>query len=690
MHEDPLGVYYRYIIWSQQISPSIHDLKHVNSLYIQTINMFRKEKFLEKYRNDKRFIEICLLYGCTTDYNDAADLYKMMCQHKIGCQSVDFYKQWSEHYEHVGDVKNMERAGKILNQVASKHIHEGHEDFEKLKNARKFLDHRMIRKTLLTSQIKDENTREKQTLKSLVTTGESKKVGSVRITTMEDKVRVEQRKTTKPTSNTKLQVYNEEDDDNDEMFTQSGSKQGKLSEKHHRYKENEKHASQWVGRTLPQTSHASHQSNPAFEVYRDEDDKEPSQDNNTGNKKARGISNVEVYLSEQKTIQNSQYSESHRKLMKKFNDSENVMRMYPVDKVYTPMGEFQIDEVLLARWKVKQKKKEAARKKQEEKERTERELMEYKIKLEKREEQLKNLIQATNEMPNSTMNSQHANNQSQAQNSMSSKAPTSGENNFEGENFNEMTMNYNMALQKLHFEDDKKDETQESNDSTPTEEKCPDNKSSLLQQSMYNFTHDVLQNSENDVLTVGDRTADIMDFFPDMEANENANSQSTKRQHLDDSMVAIEEKSPKLDEDVGYLDTSNLLDCLPDVEPCASNVDMKKKQDFDESVSFSEVKGDQKEASKMQVLEEPSVNQDISVNILQKTMDKTNNRDVSKIQVFEDPTQNASQFQVFQDKTQDISKMQRNEKGQHLSGFQPFEDNTQDVSKFQTKKELSG
>ena len=45
-------------------------------------------------------------------------------------------------------------------------------------------------------------------------------------------------------------------------------------------------------------------------------------------------------------------------------------------------------------------------------------------------------------------------------------------------------------------------------------------KSSLLQQSMYNFTHDVLQNSENDVLTVGDRTADIMDFFPDMEANE--------------------------------------------------------------------------------------------------------------------------------------------------------------------------
>ena len=52
------------------------------------------------------------------------------------------------------------------------------------------------------------------------------------------------------------------------------------------------------------------------------------------------------------------------------------------------------------------------------------------------------------------MNSQHANNQSQAQNSMSSKAPASGENNFE--NFNEMTMNYNMALQKLNFEDDKK------------------------------------------------------------------------------------------------------------------------------------------------------------------------------------------------------------------------------------------
>ena len=62
---------------------------------------------------------------------------------------------------------------------------------------------------------------------------------------------MEQRKTTKPTSNTKLQVYNEEDDDNDEMFAQSGGKNtGKLSEKHQRYKENEKHASQWVGRTV--------------------------------------------------------------------------------------------------------------------------------------------------------------------------------------------------------------------------------------------------------------------------------------------------------------------------------------------------------------------------------------------------------------------------------------------------------
>merc|ERR1712202_127875 len=123
---------------------------------------------------------------------------------------------------------------------------------------------------------------------------------------------------------------------------------------------------------------------------------------------------------------------------KKFNDNENVMRMYPVDKVYTPMGEFQIDEVILARWKVKQKKKqeerrkeEELRKKQEEKEREEREMKEKMAEMEKkllkREEQLKNFIQATNEMPNSTMNSQ-ANNQSR---NVSSKAPPTCENNPE-------------------------------------------------------------------------------------------------------------------------------------------------------------------------------------------------------------------------------------------------------------------
>ena len=45
-----------------------------------------------------------------------------------------------------------------------------------------------------------------------------------------------------------MQVYNEAEEDNDEMFAQSSS--NKLSEKHHKYKENEKHASQWVGRTV--------------------------------------------------------------------------------------------------------------------------------------------------------------------------------------------------------------------------------------------------------------------------------------------------------------------------------------------------------------------------------------------------------------------------------------------------------
>ena len=45
-----------------------------------------------------------------------------------------------------------------------------------------------------------------------------------------------------------MQVYNEAEEDNDEMFAQSSS--SKLSEKHHKYKENEKHASQWVGRTV--------------------------------------------------------------------------------------------------------------------------------------------------------------------------------------------------------------------------------------------------------------------------------------------------------------------------------------------------------------------------------------------------------------------------------------------------------
>merc|ERR1712096_89639 len=158
-----------------------------------------------------------------------------------------------------------------------------------------------------------------------------------------------------------------------------------------------------------------------------------------------------------KTVQNSQYSESHRKLMKKFNDNENVMRMYPVDKVYTPMGEFQIDEVILARWKVKQKKKqEEMRKKQEEKEREEREMKEKMAEMErkllKREEQLKNFTQATNEMPDSTMNSQ-TNNQSR---NVSSKAPPTCENNPEENGDDDdfgMTMNVNMALQKLQFEE---------------------------------------------------------------------------------------------------------------------------------------------------------------------------------------------------------------------------------------------
>ena len=55
-------------------------------------------------------------YG-TTNHKDASELYKTMYRDGIGTECVDFYKQWADHYERLGDVKNLERAAKLLNEV---------------------------------------------------------------------------------------------------------------------------------------------------------------------------------------------------------------------------------------------------------------------------------------------------------------------------------------------------------------------------------------------------------------------------------------------------------------------------------------------------------------------------------------------------------------------------------------------
>uniref|UniRef100_F6ZSW4 Uncharacterized protein n=1 Tax=Ciona intestinalis TaxID=7719 RepID=F6ZSW4_CIOIN len=125
-------------------------------------------------------------------------------------------------------------------------------------------------------------------------------------------------------------------------------------------KENTTAPSVWKGAEVQlnrnKTTTAISSSNKPFTICQDVD--VPSQEQATPLASRKLSKSVEVILTERKWKKHEE-SDFHRAIREQHGDADhNVVRMYPVEKVYSAVGEFQPEEILAACWLKKQREEE--------------------------------------------------------------------------------------------------------------------------------------------------------------------------------------------------------------------------------------------------------------------------------------------------------------------------------------------
>lgn len=97
---DPLSVWCKYIKWVEQNFPKGGREGHIKQLMERCLSILKDEK---KYFDDHRFVDIMLKYAGFS--SRPLDVYNHMYSNKIGCQSAEFFINWSWELEQLGNLK---------------------------------------------------------------------------------------------------------------------------------------------------------------------------------------------------------------------------------------------------------------------------------------------------------------------------------------------------------------------------------------------------------------------------------------------------------------------------------------------------------------------------------------------------------------------------------------------------------
>ncbi|XP_063445056.1 mitotic checkpoint serine/threonine-protein kinase BUB1-like [Mytilus trossulus] len=340
--EDPLEVWYRYLVWTEQNCVKGGKENNLEKLLENYLKQFTEEK---RYHNDPRYVSAWIRYANMC--KDPSDIFNYMFDQKIGNELSCFYESWAWILEQMGNTKK-------ANLIYQEGIKRRSEPMDLLE--RKYNNFQMRVARGLAGKIMDdapeESVEKRAALGQLKTM--SRKVPVNRADNTALKPRGLGLQSIKPAQvGQSFQIFNDENQD-----PSLPGQQGDWSDvptKAAVNKENERKAGVWSKAKIPCKTVAPPPT-PSFTPFIDETADQPM----ATPRKLPEVGNQ--VLSARKPLK---HTDNLHNLRHETNDPTQ-RSMYCKDKVYCGAEEYSLEEIRAAKWFSKKKKEEDKRRLEEE------------------------------------------------------------------------------------------------------------------------------------------------------------------------------------------------------------------------------------------------------------------------------------------------------------------------------------
>lgn len=319
---DPIGPWDRYLKWTQQNYP-------IGENKITFENILRKfvSKFIKhaEYKNDPRYIKAWIMLAELS--TDPENIFSYMKSEGFGVQCSLFYIAWADELEKYGNIKK----ASLIYQLGEDNNAEPLSLLLKMKHAFEMRSARESFKSFNTEKSSPPNAR--KALKSLSETIRVPLAGS----------KAQHAKTSN--AQTSLTIFQDEES----PITIQDGKWADLPDHVTANKENNLlRPSTWQNphknrsSRMPRPRVSSTSTTTSFEIF---DDSSSSTDPVCPPSARKVSKTVERFLSESK---HHLHNESIQQMLFETADDKDikVVRQYPVEKVYSALGEFQLEEII--------------------------------------------------------------------------------------------------------------------------------------------------------------------------------------------------------------------------------------------------------------------------------------------------------------------------------------------------------
>ncbi|XP_052789856.1 mitotic checkpoint serine/threonine-protein kinase BUB1-like isoform X2 [Mya arenaria] len=348
--DDPIEVWYKYILWAEQTFPKGGSESVLTKLLERCARQFNTD---ERYKNDERYIYVWMKMADIC--NDPLEIYKFMYDQSFGCELGCFYEGWACLLEQLGNYK---KADAVFQNGLQKNA----QPYEQLKAKHEQFQSRVARRVASGAEIGAEEAQaeaaapHRQVLSQLRTLGKKKQAPVSRVgSAIQGSAGVlsgARSKGSSKTSNTGIQIFC--DENQPPALPPQTAQYGTAPTREVANKENEKKAGTWgkqkMGKqtvSVPISEVSSYKQLP-FAVHVDEDNQ-----NIRTPAKVPDCGKQVLSCRKEDSRSTSQYLQSMSSGLGT-GEGPKERPMYCKDKLFCGVEEFSLEELRGMAWKRRQ------------------------------------------------------------------------------------------------------------------------------------------------------------------------------------------------------------------------------------------------------------------------------------------------------------------------------------------------